>query len=155
MAVPAWNARTTWRGKTFTRRTVAMLRWVEEKSGLVLTPAQGSYNAGGVAASGGTHDREAVDLSLRGYSTADIVKLDRYMKLAGFAGWHRVAVPGLWGAHYHALPIGGDLSPAAAQQVRNFDARTDGLRSQRPDRSFRPTPKRRWSYRLKRPMPRI
>lgn len=155
MPKPAWNDRITWRGKTFTRRAAAMLRWVEDRSGLTLTPAQGSYNVGGVAASGGTHDREAVDLSLRGYSTADILKLDRYMKLAGFAGWHRTAVPGLWGAHYHALPIGGDLSPGAAAQVRDFDRRTDGLRSQRPDPSFRPTPRRRWSYALRRPVPRI
>lgn len=155
MAAPAWNDRITWRGKTFTRRTVAMLRWVEDKSGLTLTPAQGSYNVGGVAASGGTHDREAVDLSIRGYSAADIVTLDRWMKLAGFCGWHRTTVPGLWGAHYHAIPRGGDLSRAAADQVTWFDRKRDGLRSERPDPTFRPSPKRRWSWTLKRPVPTI
>ena len=155
MARPAALSRTTWRGKTFTHRTVAMLRYVEDKSGLRLTPAQGSYNAGGVAASGGTHDREAVDLSLQGYSTADILNLDRWMKRAGFAGWYRPTVPGLWGRHYHALPIKGDLSPAAAAQVRSFDARRDGLRGDRVDNSFRPKVKRQWAYALGKPVPRI
>jgi hypothetical protein len=148
-------SRVTWRGKTFTHRTLAMLRWVEAKSGLRLVPAQGSYNAGGVSASGGTHDREAVDLSLQGYSDADIKKLDVWMKRAGFAGWYRPYVPGVWGRHYHALPIKGDLSSAAASQVWSFDQRRDALRSNRPDPSFRPSPKRRWSYPLRRPVPRI
>lgn len=155
MARPKWNAKTTWRGHTFTHRTVAMLKWVEAKSGLTLVVGQGSYNVGGVAASAGTHDREAVDLSIRAYSPAQKATLDKYMKLAGFAGWRRTTLPGVWPEHYHAVPIGGDLSWLAAAQVIDFDKRRDGLKSHVPDPSFRPSPKRKWSYLLNRPVPRV
>jgi hypothetical protein len=154
VARPAPRSRATWRGHTFTHRTVAMLRWVEDRSGLRLEPAQGSYNGGGVAASGGTHDREAVDLRVRNYTQAEITALVSWLRKAGFAAWYR-APSSSWGPHIHAVPIGGDLSAQAAYQVRAYDAKRDGLTGNRVDTAWRPKIKRRWSYVLGKPVPRI
>lgn len=154
MSKPAWNDRILWRGQRFTRRAVQSLRWAEEKSGVRIDPSQGSFNSGGVAASGGTHDGEAVDLRVRGLSPAEIERLVIWLRKAGWAAWYR-APSSSWGPHIHAVPTTGILSPAAAQQVRAFDAGRDGLRGNRVDPTWRPRIKRRWSYKLGKPVPRV
>lgn len=144
-------------GHTVSRRVRDMLRWAEAKSGVPVAIAQGSYRGTSAAvASGSTHDREAVDLRVGHLTTGQRVKLVRALKDAGFAAWYRPALPGVWGPHIHALPIGGDLSTSARGQVRAFLANPprDGLRGNRIDRTYRPNPPVRWDPVKGRPVPR-
>ncbi|MGH3498430.1 MAG: hypothetical protein ACRDP1_13295, partial [Nocardioidaceae bacterium] len=118
-------------------RTEMMLHAAEKRLGYQLTVIQGSYNAGGVSASAGTHDGGgAVDLAP--YDWANKV---RAMRSIGFAAWHRPAIPGLWGEHIHCIAIGDiDLSPAAAQQVHDYFNGLDGLAGEAHDNEWRPNP---------------
>jgi SLT domain-containing protein/phage-related protein len=83
---------------------------------------QGSHNAGGVAASAGTHDGGGVvDL---GTTSKDV--LARLLQ-AGFAAWTRGPEQGM-SPHIHAVLINGKgLSPQAAAQVQDFLKGGDGL----------------------------
>lgn len=155
MADPRWDDVLTWRGFKFTRRAIQSFRWVERISGVPINPAQGSFNKGGVSASGGTHDGEAIDIRVDGLSPAEIERLVITLRKAGWAAWFRRAVPGLWGAHVHAVPTTGKLSAQAANQVKAFDAGRDGLTGNRIDPTWRPRIKRRWSFKLNKPVPRI
>jgi hypothetical protein len=111
-------------GHTLNNRTVAMLTDVESRLGYDLTVLQGSYNAGGVSQSAGTHD---------GGGAVDLAPYDWKNKVAalrrvGFAAWHREAIPGTWGEHIHAIAYGDrDLSPAAAAQIADYQNHLDGL----------------------------
>ena len=86
---------------------------------------QGSYNAGQVAASFGTHDGGgAVDLSVRETGTwlvtEEIPALLRALRIAGFAAWLRDTDELYPGSpiHIHAIAIGdAELSPAAREQI--------------------------------------
>ena len=145
--------RVTMQGHTVSRRIRDMLRWVEAQTGLTILIAQGSYRGtNAAAASGSTHDREAIDLRVGHLTTAQRVKLVRGLKDAGFAAWYRAALPGVWGPHIHALPIGGDLSSSAKGQVRAYDAGRDGLTGNRIDRTYRPDPRVKWDFDRKRPV---
>lgn len=146
--------RVGWRGVTLNRRTVDALRWVEKRS-FPLLPAQGSYNSG-VGASAGTHDGGgAIDLRVRQYTRDQRIAVVRALKDAGFAAWHREEVAGLWGPHIHALLIGDrEMAAGARAQVLAYDAGRDGLRGNQPDPTYRPKPRKRWSYPLGRPVPR-
>ena len=146
--------RVGWRGVTLNRRTIDALRWVEKRS-FPLSPAQGSYNRG-VSASGGTHDGGgAIDLRVGGYSTDQRIAVVRALKDAGFAAWYRESVPGLWGAHIHALLIGDkEMAAGARSQVVSYDAGRDGLAGNRVDATYRPKPRKRWAYTLGRPVSR-
>ena len=87
---------------------------------------QGSYNAGQVAASFGTHDGGgAVDLSVREpvsrrVMAEEIPALLRALRIAGFAAWLR-DTDELYPSspiHIHAIAIGdAELSPAAREQI--------------------------------------
>lgn len=155
---------TTFRGGRFTNRTASALRWVEKHANVGdLQIAQGGWNAGGVAQSGGTHDKDGVDLRIKHLSATAKQRLLRTMKDAGFAAWIRPAVSGLWGEHLHAVPvppgkqpatIARYLSPAAAAQVLSYDAGRDGLKGNRVDKSYRPSPRVRWSHLQNKPVPR-
>lgn len=149
--------RVGWRGVTLNRRTVDALRWVERRAKVPLSPAQGSYNRG-VAASAGTHDGGgAVDLRVGSYSEDQRIAVVRALKDAGFAAWFR---PYNWdgrkgGAHIHALLIGDkEMAAGARSQVLAYDAGRDGLRGNRPDPTYRPKPRKQWSYTLGRPVTR-
>jgi hypothetical protein len=98
---------------------------------------QGSYNAGGVKASGGTHDGGgAVDLS-----PANWPDKVHALRAVGFAAWHRPAIPGLWGEHVHAVLIGNaKLSPAARAQVDDYRHHRNGLADHGPDNTWHPVP---------------
>ena len=91
-----------------------------------LAITQGSYNAGGVAASFGTHDAGgAVDLSVRSRVDWSVLEDDiplmiRALRVAGFAAWVREADSLYPGSpiHIHAIAVGdADLSPAALGQI--------------------------------------
>lgn len=117
-------------GKKVDALTDGALKRAEVALGYPLTITQGSYNAGGVAASAGTHD---------GGGVVDLMPWDRERKVkalraVGFAAWFRPAIPGLWPAHIHAVLIGhGRLAPVAFRQVQAYLARRDGLKANGPD----------------------
>jgi hypothetical protein len=120
-------------GMQFNARTVAMLdhaqRLYAAQGGVIdlrLAITQGSYNAGGVAASFGTHDGGgAVDLSVRSrvdwsVLTDEIAPLIRALRVAGFAAWLRDTDELYPGSpiHIHAIAIGDrELSSAARAQI--------------------------------------
>lgn len=117
-------------GKKVDALTDAALKRAEKRLGYSLTVTQGSYNAGGVAASAGTHD---------GGGCVDLMPWDWQNKVTalravGFAAWYRPAIPGLWPSHIHAVLIGhGKLAPVAFRQVQAYLARRDGLKDNGPD----------------------
>lgn len=121
-------------GKRTNKRTAFMLREAERLSGPMLV-TQGSYNRGGVAASGGTHDGGgALDLSVRGLSRKQINRRVRALRTVGFAAWYRPALPGVWGPHIHAVAMGTrDLAPLARLQVLDYKRGRSGLRGHGPD----------------------
>lgn len=118
-------------------KTRAALEEAERRLDYPLTIVQGSYNAGGVSASAGTHD---------GGGVVDLLAWDwqrkvRVLRAIGFAAWYRPAIPGLWGAHIHAVLIDhGRLAPSAARQVTAYRSGRDGLASNRTDPFWRPDP---------------
>ena len=122
--------RTTHDGKPVDWLTHAALLDVEARLGYELTIVQGSFNAGGVAASAGTHDGGgAVDLS-----AWDHENKVREMRRAGFACWYRPTIPGLWNEHCHAILIGDRLLSAGAKmQVAEYLRGENGLANHAPD----------------------
>lgn len=133
-------SRTTYgdvRPKTVDWKTRSALEEAERRLGYRLTIVQGSYNAGGVRQSAGTHD---------GGGVVDLLAWDwkhkvRVLRAIGFAAWYRPAVPGLWGAHIHAVLVDhGRLSASAAAQVAAYRAGRDGLKGNRVDTFWRPDP---------------
>ncbi len=136
--------RITWRGFRFNNRTVAMVKVAENRLGRTLTVYQGSYNAGGVSASAGTHDGGgAIDVS-----SSDADKTVRTLRDVGFAAWYRPAIPGLWTAHIHAIALADqDLSSGAQNQVASYRNGRNGLADNGWDNQpYRPDPLRAFDY---------
>jgi hypothetical protein len=130
--------KTTHDGRVVDEITHQALVAAEKKLGYELTLAQGSYNQGGVKASGGTHDGGGVvDLA-----PFDHARKVRVLRDLGFAAWYRPAIAGLWGAHVHAVLIGNQKLSAAAQgQVIDYRNGRDGLAGDRVDPNpYRPSP---------------
>jgi hypothetical protein len=102
-----------------------------------LTVLQGSYNAGGVAASAGTHDGGgAVDLTPANWEAKV-----HAARAVGFAAWHRTAIPGVWPEHVHMILIGNEkLSPMAADQVTDYRNHRNGLAGHAADNTWHPNP---------------
>lgn len=122
--------RTTYDGNTVDWLTRAALEDTAKRLGYDLTITQGSYNAGGVAASAGTHDGGGV-VDLDPWDHANKV---RELRRTGFFAWHRPAIPGLWSEHIHAGLIGDTkMSPAAKAQVLDYMAGRNGLADGGPD----------------------
>lgn len=121
-------------GKRTNRRTARMLAEAERLSGN-MPVTQGSYS-NGVAASAGTHDGGGViDLAVGGLTMTQINKRVRALRTVGFAGWYRSPLPGVWGAHIHAVAMGTkDLAPLARAQVLDYRAGKNGLKGHLPDR---------------------
>lgn len=146
----------TFRRYKFDSRTVKMIKWAEKEARMeAFKITQGSYSKG-VAASAGTHDGGGVvDFSCRGMSTPQLAVMLRALKDAGFAVWHRPARDGVWSEHVHAVAIGcPDLAPIAKRQVTSFDARRDGLASNKHDDTYRPNPPVRFDEKLNKPVSR-
>jgi hypothetical protein len=118
--------KTTVDGKTVNVRTKHMLDMWQFNALKNFYVIQGSYNRG-VGASAGTHDGGgALDLSVSGVGS--ITNMVKQGRLAGFAAWYRPTIPGLWGAHVHAIAIGDDdMSSGARAQVAEYYAGQDGL----------------------------
>lgn len=113
-------------GKVIDALTEGALVRAEKALGRRIPVTQGSYNAGGVAASAGTHDGGGV-VDVPAWEHDAVVTA---LRAVGFAAWYRPAIPNLWPAHIHAVLIGhGRLAPAAARQVQAYLVRRDGLKS--------------------------
>ena len=130
------------RGRRMT--PVARDAWLaaEQRCGWEIKPiTQGGWNAGGVAASAGTHDRDAADWSIRGKTKSQVAKEIESLRWAGWFASLRTRTA-LWGvraqgfpaAHCHAVPTGwGLVSAGARRQAEAYRRGRDGLRSNGPD----------------------
>lgn len=117
---------------------------------LLLT--QGSYNAGGVAASFGTHDGGgAVDIAVRDASQDFIIMEDEIMpmlkalRIAGFAAWLRDTGELYPNSpiHIHAIAIGDEeASEIAKQQVDSEFGYFSGFNGLPPEEGQAPYPDR-------------
>lgn len=133
-------------GKTLNQRTLDMLERAEDRMGFKVWVVQGSYNQG-VGASAGTHDGGgAIDISVRGI---DYKRAVRELRDVGFAAWYRAPLPGVWGAHIHAVAIGDkEMDPSAKRQVDEYYAGEDGLAGTGDDTGYRPDPIPVWPVKL-------
>lgn len=134
---------TTYDGNRVDWLTRAALVQAADRLGYDLTITQGSYNAGGVSASAGTHDGGGVvDLA-----AWDHVRKVRELRRVGFAAWYRPAIPGLWPPHIHAVLIGNrKLAPVARAQVADYLAGRDGLAGHGPDNGPREFVRNRFTW---------
>ncbi len=135
---------------TISNRTKFMLDNAEKIFGGKIDITQGSYNPGGVAASGGTHDGGgAIDVSVNGLSSDKIDKTVEALRRSGFAAWHRTTAEGNWGAHIHALAIGDkEMADGAANQVKAFFAGGDGLGNDKDTSSLGTTVTPAWALEI-------
>lgn len=134
---------TTHGGKTVDWLTKSALLEAERRLGYPLTITQGSYNAGRVSASAGTHDGGGV-VDLAAY---DYQRKVRVLRSLGFAAWHRPERPGVWGAHIHAVQIGNQkLDPSAKAQVTEYLNGYDGLAGDGKDLGPRDFLHARWVW---------
>lgn len=158
MAEKAYD-RVWWRGVKLTARHRNALRWAEKKlqkkfPGVSIIPTQGSWSDGSLSA--GTHGGAgAVDLRTWHMSREQRVYLVRCLKDAGMAAWYRDQSQG-FDPHIHALDIGGQtgMDAGAKAQIKSFDAKRDGLRSNKADNTYRPNPKVKFSFPQGKPVPR-
>ena len=147
----------TWRGVRLDKFSVRSLKWAQENAGFTFNPSQGSHNAGGVAASGGTHDGGgAVDISTRGLTAVQKRKLLKALKRAGWGAWLRTTDQGPWGEHIHAVQFANrKVSSGARAQLQSYDRGRNGLRDDGPDPTpWRSTVKRRFGFQADRPLKR-
>jgi hypothetical protein len=78
-----------------------------------------------------THGEDAIDFGTKLFSEARSKLWERCLWTVGFASWRRVYIAGLWSAHTHALPKGGQLSDGADGQIKQWYQGDDALRSDR------------------------
>jgi len=137
-APPNDYRRVRYDGATMNVRTRTMLQRAERYARAMGAPGrftvtQGSYHPG-VGASAGTHDGGgALDIRIRGYSTATADKMVKALRMAGFAAWRRGVGDG-FAPHIHAIGIGDRQATwGARQQVKEYFAGGDGLRGSRRD----------------------
>lgn len=144
--------RVWFRGVRMNRRTKRMLKWAEKRAGFTFNVAQGSYNGNAVAASAGTHSGGgSLDLGMAGVSKANRVKAVRALKDAGFAAWYRKPSQG-FSPHVHAQAFGDrEMAASGKAQRASFDRGRDGLAYDRRDSTYRPKPKRGFSFTLNKP----
>ena len=140
MAIPKLITRA---GRRYTPDFDAALLDAEKEAGGTWRRTQGGWNAGGVAASGGTHDQDAVDYSVIGKSEAEVARLITACRKRGLFASLRTASKALWGVraqgfaapHIHAVGnLWGHQSSGAAYQAREYRAGRDGLRGKGPDK---------------------
>lgn len=136
-------ARPLWRGRTnVDALTISVIERAERALGRQLVITQGSYNAGAVKQSAGTHDRGgAVDISTRSLTEAQKQATILELRKAGMAAWIRRTLPGVWAEHIHGIVVDHpDLSSGAAAQVVAYRAGRNGLANHGQDDGPRLTP---------------
>jgi len=131
--------RVSYQGHTLDALTRAAIVALDDALGFRLTVVQGSYNAGRVPQSAGTHDGGgAVDFSVAGMSPAEIAHVETIGRQIGFALYHRLPSQGPWVEHLHGILIGNAyLSPAAAAQVVDYLNGRNALAGRGPDTGSR------------------
>lgn len=115
---------------------------------------QGGFNAGGVAASAGTHDGGgALDIRARNLTKAQIAEAVLRLRQVGFAAWHRTPDQGNWVEHIHCIAVGcTSLSRGAKNQVTAYHNGRNGLANNRADDGPRLYAKNTWeSYLASKP----
>ena len=130
---------------------VSEWRRLARAGGIGFRITQGGFNNGGVAASAGTHDGDAVDLSVSGLTQAQVARLITLGRMVGLFASFRTTSVAKWGTraqgfgayHVHAVPNGwGHPSAGARRQIAHVDSRgvkhgyrhgRDGLRGNGPD----------------------
>jgi hypothetical protein len=129
------GSHTTFSGRTVNQRTRDMLVEAQSLLGFDIVLSQGSYNAGGVDASAGTHDGGgAADVSVSSLSTTQRWETVKALRTVGFAAWLRTPDQGPWPYHIHAIAIGDtDVSIAARDQVADYYIGKNGLASHAAD----------------------
>lgn len=121
---------TTHDGKTVDWLTKAALLKAERILGYPLSITQGSYNAGKVSASAGTHDGGGV-VDLRAWDWQSKV---RALRLSGFVAWHRNPSEGPWPEHIHAVLMDNrKLSAGARTQIAEYHRGENGLANHHAD----------------------
>ena len=121
----------THRGRSnVNQRTWNMLEAAEKLAGFKFVITQGSYNTGGVRASGGTHDGGGVvDIRARDLGPANRGATVLALRKVGFAAWLRTPDQANWPYHIHAVAKGDkDLSGQASAQVAAYVKGRNGLR---------------------------
>ena len=140
--------RTTHDGRVVDWHTKAALLNAERILGYELSITQGSYNAGTVSASAGTHDGGGV-VDLRAWDWESKV---RALRLSGFWAWHRPELwrngKRVWPEHIHAvLGKNAKLSLSASRQALAGRTGRNGLADNGVDPHkhmvFKPFP---WPY---------
>lgn len=130
-----------YRGVNLNQRTIDMIEAAEWILGFKLRLTQGSYNAGGVAASAGTHDGGgAVDIALKDAVTGVVFPKSRREAIrnatrqVGFASWIRDPSQSDWPWHCHCEAVGDpDLSTGARKQITAYMNNRNGLASNGKD----------------------
>lgn len=127
------GSKSTMDGQTVNARTADMIKAAEKRAGVNFTLTQGSYNAGGVGGSAGTHDGGgAVDISVNNISDKDAAV--KALREVGFAAWHRTPSQGDWAEHIHGIAISDtDMAPAAQAQAGDYFKGLNGLASHAKD----------------------
>jgi len=126
---------TTFTGRTVNQRTRDMLAEAQAILGFDIVLSQGSYNAGGVDASAGTHDGGgAIDVSVSALSTTQRWQTVKALRTVGFAAWLRTPDQGDWPYHIHGIAVGDtDLPTSARNQVADYYVGKNGLASHAAD----------------------
>ena len=126
-------------GVVLNRRTNRMKKAagsrIRQHFSCTITVVQGSYNAGGVGASAGTHDGGgALDVSVNRGCGLHHRATVRALREVGFAAWYRPTIPGVWTHHIHAIAVSDpDLASGAQDQVVDYYHGRDGLAGHGPD----------------------
>jgi hypothetical protein len=116
-------------------RTWNMIQAAENIAGFEFVITQGSYNKGGVKASGGTHDGGGVvDVRARDLGPSERGRAVLALRKVGFAAWLRTPKQAKWPYHIHAVAKGDrDLSRQAHAQVVSYLHGGNGLKHNRAD----------------------
>jgi hypothetical protein len=122
-------------GRTVNQRTKDMIVAAEGLLGYGLVVTQGSYNAGGVSASAGTHDGGGtVDISVLNKTATERWQVIQALRTVGFAAWLRTPSQGNWPYHVHAIAVGDtDVSNSARNQIADYFVGLNGLASHAAD----------------------
>ena len=140
MAIPKLITRA---GRRYTPDFDAALLDAEKEAGGTWRRTQGGWNAGGVAASGGTHDRDAVDYSVIGKTESEVARLITALRKRGLVASFRTTGTPKWGVraqgfrsyHVHVVPnLWGYASAGAVHQAREYRAGRDGLKGRGADK---------------------
>jgi hypothetical protein len=120
-----------WRGVRVNPESVPSLDAIALMSGpnVRISPTQGGFNRGGVSASAGTHDGgAAVDLSVAGWSQAQIDAVVRLMRECGWAAWYRPYLRNVWPSHIHGIRVDDSTASRGAKlQVIDYMNGRNGL----------------------------